>query len=48
VKKAFVASGVRYDLAFADSEHGDEYIRELVANQRPALKSRRSTSRRAW
>jgi uncharacterized radical SAM protein YgiQ len=27
-----VASGVRYDLAFADAEHGDEYIRELVAN----------------
>jgi uncharacterized radical SAM protein YgiQ len=32
VKRAFVASGVRYDLAFADAEHGDEYIRELVAN----------------
>src|SRR5437763_1070111 len=32
VKKAFVASGVRYDLAFADEKHGDEYIRELVAN----------------
>jgi uncharacterized radical SAM protein YgiQ len=32
VKRAFVASGVRYDLAFADEEHGDEYIRELVAN----------------
>src|SRR3954464_12772459 len=32
VKKAFVASGVRYDLAFEDPEHGDEYIRELVAN----------------
>ena len=32
VKKAFVASGVRYDLAFADPKHGDEYIRELVAN----------------
>lgn len=30
VKRAFVASGVRYDLAFADEEHGDEYIRELV------------------
>ena len=27
-----MASGVRYDLAFADEEHGDEYIRELVAN----------------
>jgi uncharacterized radical SAM protein YgiQ len=32
VKKAFVASGVRYDVAFADPVHGDEYIRELVAN----------------
>src|SRR6266436_8230437 len=32
VKRAFVASGVRYDLAFADQKHGDEYIRELVAN----------------
>jgi uncharacterized radical SAM protein YgiQ len=32
VKRAFVASGVRYDLAFADEKHGDEYIRELVAN----------------
>ena len=32
VKRAFVASGVRYDLAFADPVHGDEYIRELVAN----------------
>jgi len=32
VKRAFVASGVRYDVAFADPKHGDEYIRELVAN----------------
>jgi uncharacterized radical SAM protein YgiQ len=32
VKRAFVASGVRYDLAFADEAHGDQYIRELVAN----------------
>ena len=32
VKRAFVASGVRYDLAFADEKRGDEYIRELVAN----------------
>src|SRR5256885_7235638 len=32
VKRAFVASGIRYDVAFADDEHGDEYIRELVAN----------------
>jgi len=32
VKRAFVASGIRYDVAFADEKHGDEYIRELVAN----------------
>jgi len=32
VKRAFVASGVRYDLAFADEKRGDEYIRELVGN----------------
>ncbi|GAC1606386.1 MAG: YgiQ family radical SAM protein [Myxococcales bacterium] len=32
VKRAFIASGVRYDLAFADEKNGDEYIRELVAN----------------
>ncbi|MBS2025056.1 MAG: YgiQ family radical SAM protein [Deltaproteobacteria bacterium] len=32
VKRAFVASGVRYDLAFEDPAHGDEYIRELVSN----------------
>jgi uncharacterized radical SAM protein YgiQ len=32
VKKAFVASGVRYDLCFDDEVNGDEYIRELVAN----------------
>jgi uncharacterized radical SAM protein YgiQ len=32
VKRAFVASGVRYDLAFADQARGDEYIRELVQN----------------
>src|SRR5256885_12273721 len=32
VKRAFVASGVRYALAFADAAHGDEYVGELVAN----------------
>jgi uncharacterized radical SAM protein YgiQ len=32
VRRAFVASGVRYDLAFADRQRGDEYIRELVTN----------------
>jgi len=32
VKKAFVASGVRYDLAFDDESRGEEYIRELVQN----------------
>jgi len=32
VKRAFVASGIRYDVAFADEKNGDEYIRELVAN----------------
>jgi uncharacterized radical SAM protein YgiQ len=32
VRKVHVASGVRYDLAYADEAHGDEYIRELVMN----------------
>src|SRR3954464_6584405 len=32
VKKAFVASGVRYDLAFEDPEHGGLANRELVAS----------------
>ena len=30
VKKAFVASGIRYDLVLADAEHGDEYLQEIV------------------
>jgi uncharacterized radical SAM protein YgiQ len=30
VKKVFVASGIRYDLLFADGEHGEEYLREVV------------------
>jgi uncharacterized radical SAM protein YgiQ len=32
VRKVHVASGVRYDLAYADEAHGDEYIRDLVMN----------------
>jgi len=32
VKRAFVASGVRYDLAFADEKNGEAYVRELVQN----------------
>jgi len=30
VKKAFVASGIRYDLAFADQLHGQDYIKEVT------------------
>ena len=30
VRKAFVASGVRYDLITADKEHGYEYLKEMV------------------
>lgn len=30
VKKAFVASGIRYDLILADVKHGREYLREVV------------------
>ncbi len=30
VKKAFVNSGVRYDLINEDKKHGDEYLKELV------------------
>ena len=32
VKKAFVASGVRYDLITADKKHGYDYLKELVAH----------------
>ncbi len=32
VKHAFVASGLRYDLAHADEEHGQAYLRALIAN----------------
>ncbi len=32
VKKVFVASGLRYDLLLCDHEHGDDYLRELVAH----------------
>jgi uncharacterized radical SAM protein YgiQ len=30
VRKAFVASGVRYDLITADKEHGYDYLKEMV------------------
>ena len=30
VKKAFVASGIRYDMIAADEAHGDDYMDELV------------------
>ena len=30
VKKVFVASGIRHDLALADENHGDAYIREIA------------------
>ncbi|SFV75776.1 Fe-S OXIDOREDUCTASE [hydrothermal vent metagenome] len=30
VKKAFVASGVRYDLIIADKQHGYSYLKEMV------------------
>lgn len=32
VKHAFVASGLRYDLAHADEAHGQAYLRALIAN----------------
>lgn len=32
VKHAFVASGLRYDLAHADEEHGQAYLAELIAH----------------
>lgn len=32
IKHAFVASGLRYDLAHADEEHGQEYLAELIAH----------------
>ncbi len=32
VKKVFVASGIRYDLVFADGSHGEAYLREVVEN----------------
>lgn len=30
VKKAFVASGIRYDMIAADPAHGDDYMQEIV------------------
>ncbi|RPJ45206.1 MAG: YgiQ family radical SAM protein, partial [Chloroflexi bacterium] len=32
VKKVFVSSGIRYDLLFADQEHGEEFLREVVGH----------------
>jgi uncharacterized radical SAM protein YgiQ len=32
VRKAFVGSGIRHDLVFADRAHGDAYLEELVAH----------------
>lgn len=32
VKKVFVRSGIRFDYVLADKEHGDEFLRELVAH----------------
>ncbi len=32
VKKAFVASGIRYDLILTDTAHGQEYLREVVGH----------------
>ena len=32
VKHAFVASGLRYDLAHADEEHGQAYLRQLIGH----------------
>ena len=31
IKKAFVASGIRYDMVLADTAHGRAYLREIVA-----------------
>ena len=30
VKKVFVASGIRYDMVFADEAHGNAYLKEIV------------------
>ncbi len=32
VRKAFVSSGIRYDMIVADKEHGQEYLDELVSS----------------
>ncbi len=32
VRKVFVASGLRHDLVLADREHGEDYLRELIAH----------------
>ncbi len=32
VKKAFVTSGIRYDIISKDKEHGEKYLRELITH----------------
>ena len=32
VKKVFVASGLRYDIILSDTQHGDEYLRQVVTH----------------
>jgi uncharacterized radical SAM protein YgiQ len=32
IRKIHIASGLRYDLAFADKKHGHEYLRELITH----------------
>ncbi|MBT7191854.1 MAG: YgiQ family radical SAM protein [Anaerolineae bacterium] len=32
VKKVFVASGLRYDMILSDTEHGDDYLRQVVTH----------------
>jgi len=32
IKKVFIASGIRYDMIFADKKHGLDYLEEIVTN----------------
>ncbi len=32
VKKVFVASGLRYDMILSDTQHGDDYLRQVVTH----------------
>jgi len=32
VKKVFVASGIRYDLLLSDKQHGEQYLKEVIAH----------------